>query len=271
MKFHLRRIVLLTALFTLMAGAVSAQANSPEPLYRVAFVEEDDVLNVRSGAGAANRIAGTLPPDATDISITGAGRQVGRSLWMPMRQGDIRGWVNRYYLTEQVDSETFCEDSAALDLIEDLKTAIADRDGDQLAALVSPVRGLLLRHNRWNPEVRLSRDEAANFFADTMQRAWGTYDGSGDPIQGSSAEIILPLLNRDLLPSEIAGCDEVVGGPTTGLLQLPFEYSAVHHFSLFRPAPDEFNAFDWGTWVVGIEYWDGLPAISYLVHYRWEI
>jgi hypothetical protein len=28
---------------------------------------------------------------------------------------------------------------------------------------------------------------------------------------------------------------------------------------------------DWRTWVLGFEYVDGIPYISYLVQYHWEI
>ena len=44
------------------------------------------------------------------------------------------------------------------------------------------------------------------------------------------------------------------------------------HYSVYRPAiDDEDNIFDWGSWVIGIEYWDGTPHLVYFVHYEWEI
>jgi uncharacterized protein YraI len=259
-------MLLVTGLF--LTSSLYAQ---DEALYRVAFVTEDDTLNVRSGAGVGNPVQWQLAPDALDVQITGNGQSVGRSTWVPITQSDLSGWVNRYYLTEQVFSEAFCDDPAAQAVVTNLKTAISERDPVLLSALISPARGLLIRYSWWNPEVRLRASDVSDFFSGTRSYDWGTADGSGFDIAGSPAEVILPMLDADLLSGEIAGCNEVVGGPTAGMLELPYEYEAVNFLSVYRPAPDNFNEFDWGTWVVGIEYWGGVPYLSYLVHYEWEI
>jgi hypothetical protein len=56
------------------------------------------------------------------------------------------------------------------------------------------------------------------------------------------------------------------------LVQVPPEYIGFNYYSVYRTAvDDEDNPFDWGSWVIGIEYWDGLPYLVYLIHYEWEI
>lgn len=240
--------------------------------YRVAFVTERDVLNVRTGAGVSNDIAWTLPPDATNVFITGAPQWIEGSMWVPIQQNNQTGWVNRYFLTEQVAPKTFCRDAAAFEVVMNLKTAVEQRDSTKLRALIAQGRGLLVRLHRWNTEVQFTPDEVANFFADPTVRNWGVGQGSGDPIDGTVAEILLPKLDRDLLPDDLLSCNKVSGGATTGLLTLPDGYEAVNFYSVYRTAPiDEGNEFDWGTWIVGIEYWDGRPYLSFLVHYVWEI
>lgn len=268
------RISLLAMIVLLVSTTVSLAQTQPT-YYRVAFVVEDDVLNVRAGAGVQNRIVGTLAPDATDILITGEGRAVvddiGTAWWVPIQQGTLRGWVNSHFLTEQVASDDFCADENALELIGAFKIAIEEQDDEQFAALISDERGLFIRHAWWNTEVYLTPEEAAEFFSDQTERDWGIQDGSGLPIEGSTIEVILPLLQQDFSPGEVAGCNEVVGGPTAGLLEIPLEYSALNFFSVYRPAPATGHEFDWGTWTVGIEYVDGQPYIAYLIHYAWEI
>jgi hypothetical protein len=67
-------------------------------LYRVVNVASNDVLNVRSAAGADNRIVGTIPANGTGIRITGASVQAGGGVWVPIQYQEISGWVNSKYL-----------------------------------------------------------------------------------------------------------------------------------------------------------------------------
>lgn len=261
-------LMLLTAL-DIASRTSFAQDN--HVVYRVAFVTEDDVLNVRTGPGVDNDIIGTLPPDEAGITITGPAVQVGQSLWVPIHHSSLAGWVNRGFLTEQVVSREFCRDVRVFALIANLKTAVEERDGAVLSALIRPERGLRVRLNRWNTEVHLSADEVANLFTDSTVRGWGSGQGSGLPIEGTAVDVLLPLIERDLLPDRLLACDQVLGGPTTGLLILPPEYNAIHFYSIYRPASVAQNEFDWGAWAVGIEYWYDQPYLSYLVHYVWEI
>jgi hypothetical protein len=239
-------------------------------LYNVAFVASSDTLNVRSGAGVDFSVVGQLAYDAKGIEITGEGETIGRALWVPIQFNEIDGWVNRYYLVEQVDPNAFCNDSRVQILIDQLKIVLTARDGNGLKNLVGPVRGLLLRNYWWNNEVRLFPDEISNFFSDTTLRDWGVGDGSGFQVTGSVPVIIVPLLENDLLRAEEINCNTIIGAPG-GNLQLPPEYKSLNFYSIYRPAPDEDNFADWGTWVIGVENWDGEPVISYMVHYTWEI
>ncbi len=72
----------------LMAG----QALAAE--YRVVKVRRDDVLNVRERPDPESKALATLPPDATGITVL---RRSGR--WAEIEAGDIRGWVNGFYLS----------------------------------------------------------------------------------------------------------------------------------------------------------------------------
>ena len=87
---------------------------------------------------------------------------------------------------------------------------------------------------------------------------------------GSFAKVILPMLQKDLLGASETACNEILSGATAGLVQLPEGYEALNFYSLYRPATDEIE-FDWGTWVVGIEQWNGRYYLGYLVHFAWEI
>lgn len=240
-----------------------------EPQYRVAFVTDDDTLNVRSGPGVVNSVIGKLPPDTGGVRITGPGQIVAGSTWVPITANGLNGWVNGRYLTQSVVN--FCTDPAVTQLLGNLETAVANQNGSLLAQLVHPERGLRIHHSWWNPEIHLTQADVRNIFASNIQIDWGVQDGSGNPIIGSFSQEILPLLQEDLLPASESGCDEIIHGGTAGFVRLPDGYDAIHYYSLYRPGTEEFGGMDWGTWVVGIEQWQGSWYISYLVHFQWEI
>jgi hypothetical protein len=200
----------------------------------------------------------------------GFGQNVDDSLWVPINAGTVSGWVNSRFLTEQVDAALFCSDPEPRSLLDSLKSAVSQRNGQSLASLSDLSRGLRVRRY-WNSEgVRFEDEQIANVFNSTSSYFWGVADGSGLDINGSFNDIILPLLDRDLLPATEFGCNEILHGGTTGLIQLPARYEGVNYFSLYRP-PAAGSEQDWGTWVVGIERWQERYFISFLVHYQWQI
>jgi hypothetical protein len=240
--------------------------------YRVAFVAANDMLNVRRRPNADAAVVTQLPPGATGIQVIDQGQAAqGDSRWLPVTTSAGDGWVNSRFLTEDVSREAFCADPAVTELLSRLQTAIAERDGRALAELVHPDRGLRLRLTWWNEEVVIrGNNEVRQLFRADERHNWGTNEGSGEAIRGPFNEVMLPLLERDLLAASQWACDEGLFGGTAGMTILPEGYEAVRYYSAHRPAPAE-QELDWGTWLIGIERWEGQYYLSYLVHYRWEI
>lgn len=81
------------------------------PTYKVAFVEDDDVLNVRNGPSMEYASIGEIPPAAQGIKVVG----VCEADWCPIVHRNINGWVNRYYLVvEPLDTaQPFVQTRAA--------------------------------------------------------------------------------------------------------------------------------------------------------------
>jgi len=248
----------------------AARQESGAELYRVAFVAANDVLNVRDGPGVGNEISGTFAPDVGDIVITGPGQLVAGSTWVPVTGHGVLGWVNGRYLTGQLSSVAFCEDTAVVRLLEDLETAVANEDGKLLAQLVHPQRGLRLHTSWWNPEIYLQQADMNDLFSSSTAYEWGIEDGSGSPIKGTFRAVMLPLLQENLLGTTVNTCNQIEHGPTAGLVRLPDGYQNINNYSYYRPANDALG-FDWGTWVIGIEFWQSELVLSYLVFYEYEI
>ena len=70
-------------------------------LFRVVYVQESDVLNIRSQPGADNPAIGEIPSNATTVQIIGTSMMIDDAIWVPIKYGPSTGWVNRYFLSEQ--------------------------------------------------------------------------------------------------------------------------------------------------------------------------
>jgi hypothetical protein len=68
------------------------------PLYRVRGVADYDVLNVRRGPSQDHMSIASIPPTGRRVEIIGQCR----ADWCPIRYGSVTGWVNSYYLAEDV-------------------------------------------------------------------------------------------------------------------------------------------------------------------------
>ncbi|OQY48911.1 MAG: hypothetical protein B6242_01175 [Anaerolineaceae bacterium 4572_78] len=236
--------------------------------YQVAFVADDNELNVRADSGTNYEILTSLAHNVDNIHVIGSGKRVQDIFWVPINYPGGSGWASRYYLTESVTSDAFCSDPNIQTLIEDLRIVIEHHDGGGLANLIYYERGLLIRHDWWNEEVHLEQDAVEQFFSSETRHYWGEASGSGLSINGSITETIIPFLEKDLLADVETKCNEIIGGGTAGILRLPSEYDSFNFISLYRAGEED---FDWGTWVVGIEFWDRVPYLVFLVHYQWEI
>jgi hypothetical protein len=87
------------------ASSISMRAPTPQkpippwaqPLsFKVAGVQDYDVLYIRSGPSQDHNSVGMIPPTGRGIVITGRCRDD----WCPIRHGGVSGWVNRYYLAQ---------------------------------------------------------------------------------------------------------------------------------------------------------------------------
>jgi hypothetical protein len=263
---------------TATATTISQATTAPEATpvvglvsYQVAFVAANDMLNIRRQPNFNAPVVGRLAPNAGGIQITDGGESLQSNYpWALVETSEGEGWVNSHFLTESVSREAFCGDPEVTALLERFRQAVTAEDGKALLDIVHLERGLRVRLNWWNEEVKFDGPDLQTLFNAQRQYDWGMNEGSGEEIRGSFSEIVMPFLERDLLPASEQRCDEGLFGPTAGMTILPEGYEQVRFYSLHRPAPAE-QELDWGTWIIGVERWEGRYYISYLVHYRWEI
>lgn len=239
--------------------------------YAVAWVPEGETLAVVEPAGSG-AVVGELDPTTRGIELTGNTTLLGSAKWVEIRRsGGGTGWVRAWNLVEAVDPEGFCQDSRVLDLIVAFRRALERRDGAALATLVSPRHGLVIRHDWWNPEVVVPKEEVADLLEGTRAYRWGEQLGTGFPIEGAFRQVILPQLEDVLVDKAEVHCQSLRVGATTRPAQWPSEYINIPFYTLFRPPPSESNPYGWRAWALGFEYVDGQPYLVLLVQYRPEI
>jgi len=256
-------------------STASAKTTNLPLTYSVAFLADGEILNVRSGPGVTYDIIDSLESNTHQIHTTGNKEQVDDIPWVEINLDTGTGWVSGAFLTEEKTSVEVCDDPQVGELLDAFTQAVRSRDGEALSNLVSPVHGLIIQHNLWNPAISLQApDDIRSLFTSDIEVDWGIQDGSGEPIVGTFNEKILPRLEDVVLQNHSRHCNTlergVSTGSTTGYVYWPYDYSAFNYIALFRPAPAE-QELDWRTWVAGIEYVDGQPYIVVLVQFYWEI
>jgi len=66
-------------------------------------VDPSDVLNIRVAPDWHSEIKGSLPPDATDVSVIGPPRGTKTSTWREVICGKTRGWVRDKFIVIEED------------------------------------------------------------------------------------------------------------------------------------------------------------------------
>ena len=240
--------------------------------YAVVWVTSDQPLIARNPAGLSGAAVGELAYDQRELELTGASTRLGSSNWVEiLLPSGGAGWVNSWNTTEDVASQDFCNDQRILLVIDTFSQAAGERNGQKLLEVSNPERGLILRHNWWNPEIVFPVDSLTNIYQDLTEIDWGVQSGSEFPIQGSFQDIIAPQLEDVFSNSMELNCNTIQTGNTTREIVWPDEYINLNFYSVYRPVPDGGSDFDWRTWVMGFEYIDGQPYLTLLIHFRGEI
>ncbi len=242
------------------------------PKFSVVWVPENETLNIHKPAGISGAKVGELAFDQGGIELTGASSRLGSSTWMEIRMpGGGTGWVNGWNLTESVSPESFCNDEGVPAILNAFTQAVTEQDGARLAELINPQRGLILRHDWWNPEVLFPVETVGNVYTDLSSLTWGTISGTDFPIEGSFSEVIAPQLSDVFEVAPNAFCNDLLIGVTTREIAWPDEYRNINYYSFYRPAPEGGNSFDWRGWALGFEYIQGQPYLTLLVQFRGDI
>ena len=255
--------------------ATSTEGPSPTPTetlqatgsYAVVNITQyDGSLNVRSGAGVNNPLAGSLAYTATDIGRLGSPVTIGTAEWWQIQKaGGATGWVNASYLTEYVPPATFCADAGVTKLLTDLGTALKNTDGAALAALVSPKHGVDIRLVSNNTPVNYTQATAASIFSSAAEKNWGPTAASDVKVSGTFMDVIQPKLLEIYNSSYQLSCNDT---SRLGSVNQPWpsEYTTINFYSIYKLSTGDTP--NWRDFLAGIEYVNGQPYLFSLIYFE---
>jgi photosystem II stability/assembly factor-like uncharacterized protein len=237
--------------------------------FGVVLVNPSGALNIRNGPGVSYSIIGTFEYTETNVTRTGPLSGSGINTWYQVQNpGGGTGWVNSYYLTEYIRPENFCSDARIPVLLDRLKQAVNNSDGQLFASLVSPIHGLDVRLYHYTAPINYTTTGAAGAFTSTTVQNWGA-GPSAINTTGTFADVIQPKLQDVVNAPTYAGyCNDpkfasLFAEPWPGI------YTNFNYYSLIKPGTPGID-LDYREWMVGIEYVRGTPYLSVLIHIVWE-
>lgn len=254
------------------AGPLPAPIDPDPDDYAVVWIDEGQLLSIRETAGISSPEVIRLSTESGPLHLTGESTMLGSSRWVEVSTMTGRqGWVPFFNLTERVPADAFCGDPRPPELMEAFLSSIENGDSDALVSTLSPRRGLIIRHDPWNPEVRIPLDQVAGIFVDPESYDWGTRFGSQTAIRGSFSDVIVPALLDVFSAQTTRACNQVVVGRTAEPVAWPAPYANLNFYSVHRPASRGGNPFNWRSWLFGFEYVNGEPYIAVLLEIRPQV
>jgi hypothetical protein len=245
---------------------------SGEAAYAIVWIQHGEVLRIRQPAGISGSVVDTLAHDLRGVHLTGEATRLGSSTWVEiLRPLGGTGWINSWNVTEYITEDQFCSDIQVAGLIENFVQALESHDGERLANLVSPKRGLVIRHDWWNPEVVFNQASIHTIFDSIEVYKWGLERDNDRTIEGTFDQIIPEQLLETFNSAPEIVCNSLKTGTTGREVEWPEEYSNLRFYAFHQPATEPGNQLNWRTWVVAVEYVEGVPYLALLVGYKGEI
>ena len=101
-------LLALISLGLLFGGVSQAMAATAKPrVYKINHVAPYDSLDLRSVASVKGKVLATIPHNGKGILSTGKSQKVGRSTWVQVHWSGKVGWVNKYFLLEDVHTTNY--------------------------------------------------------------------------------------------------------------------------------------------------------------------
>jgi hypothetical protein len=150
--------------------------------------------------------------------------------------------------------------------------ALRARDMGTVSGRVHPTRGVRLSPYAYvdSTDVVLDKDEVTTEWKAGRVRVWGSFDGSGDPIQLTFRDYVARFVyDVDFATAQVVAFDREVGvGNTTSNIAeaYPDAHFVEYHFPGFDP---QYDGMDWRSLRIVLVREAGVVHLVGLVHAEW--
>jgi hypothetical protein len=280
-----------TALPTATSTAAPPPAPSPSPTsppreaatdiapgtYAVVGLALDEALDMRVAPGSDQAVVAAIPSYGTGLQVTGQGREAGGTTWAPLTYQELEGWADGAFLAQQVGQASEPVAMRAAAIIQ----AIGAKNLETLSQFVHPQKGV-----RFSPypyvmagpggegtaDLVFSAADLPSLAGDPAIYHWGTFDGSGAPIDRTfDAYWDRFVYDADFARPQVIGYGEAVGQGNTinNIAQVyPQGFMIEYHFRNFDPA---YEGLDWRSLRLVLEPYEGAWYLVGIVHAEWTI
>jgi hypothetical protein len=212
--------------------------------WSIVLVDRESMVPVYSEPNFESPTVYNYPPSTQNIRSIGAPKHLGNAWWMPIDTPNGEGWVDAYYLTQEVDDETFANDKRPAQLAAKFVTALTAGNARAMQKLVSK-RGLAAVRFGTPVVVPLNRLKA--LLSEEKEPGWWRSDAL------TAMEALFPeRLAEPFLSSYWAGNHPAESGKVATLL-VPAEVRNFHRYTYSNAE---------GTWWLLFEYRKNKLAIA---------
>lgn len=245
-------------------------AKAPHANHAVVSVAPDDVLNVRARPDPAAPVVGQIPSYSVGVQIQDEVEHTRTTAWVPIRHGDLTGWVNRRYLAPQVG----CQDETVAARAGQIMWALRQKDMQALSRLAHPEKGVRFSPYAYVRDVDLvfRAQDMRHLLRDQTVHRWGDFDGTGLPIDLTfEAYFRRFIYDADFARPQQMGCNTVIGRGNTINNLAVFYPSAMfieYHFAGVDP---QFGGMDWRSLRLVLQAHQDIWYLVGIVHDEWTI
>lgn len=166
-------------------------------------------------------------------------------------------------------------DSALLDLTNEILSAIKEKDYKKLTEYIHPKDGI-----RFSPygfidtsnDVTATRSTFRLNAYTNKKRIWGYYDGSGDPIKMTSKEYFKRFIyDADFLNAEKTSLNQCLGSGNSQNNILVIYDDLPFTESFFPGFDEQFGGMDWRALRLVYKEYEGKYYLVAIVHDEWTI
>ena len=164
---------------------------------------------------------------------------------------------------------------AIQDLSDEVLHMLKDKDMSKLSKLVHPDKGVRFTPYSYvdvNKDVNITASEFTGLMAETKKRLWGSFDGTGDPIDMTFSEYYKKFVyDADFLEAPQIVFNQPVqrGNSLVNLNEIYPDASFIeYHFPGIDP---QYNGMDWRSLILLWEQKDGNWYLVGIIHNQWTI